>query len=125
VIVDSRQSVLSLGWNGFPRRINDNIESRHTRPNKYLWTEHAERNAIYNAASTGNILLGATLYVNGIPCADCARAIIQSGITKIIMIDKFIPTYQESQTTALQMLAEVHIETCILKVEEIGTTNSL
>jgi dCMP deaminase len=125
VIVNSRQSVLSLGWNGFPRDINDKIESRHERPTKYLWTEHAERNAIYNAASTGNILLGSTLYVNGIPCADCARAIIQSGIVKVIMIDKFIPTYLESQNTALQMLAEAYVETHILKGSEFGTTNSL
>jgi dCMP deaminase len=114
VIVSDKQSVLSLGWNGFPRDINDDIQNRHDRPTKYMWTEHAERNAIYNAASIGIPLLGATVYVNGVPCADCARAIIQSGIKKVIMADKFLETYKESQDVALSMLAEAGIETEIL-----------
>ena len=122
VIVDDRQSVVSLGWNGFPRGINDDIESRHERPEKYLWTEHAERNAIYNAASLGRSLRNCTLYVSGVPCADCARSIIQSGIIRVIMVDKFIPTYQDSQNTALNMMAEAGIETQLLRSEN-GTTN--
>jgi dCMP deaminase len=47
--------------------------------------EHAERNAIYNANRTGVPLLGSRLYVNWVPCTDCARAIIQSGIREVII----------------------------------------
>jgi len=56
------------------------------RPDKYQWVEHAERNAIYNAARHGIALRGARAYVNWspVPCADCARAFIQAGIAKII-----------------------------------------
>ena len=84
VIVDYRNTVVSLGWNGFPRGVNDNGNERHERPAKYLWTEHAERNAIYNAASTGAKLKGCRIYCTLYPCADCARAIIQSGMNLII-----------------------------------------
>ena len=53
IIVDDRNVLISIGWNGFPRGINDDIDARHARPAKYQWTEHAERNAIYNAAAAG------------------------------------------------------------------------
>lgn len=109
VIVDERQSVLSLGWNGFPRGIDDDKEERHERPAKYLWTEHAERNAIYNAASKGILLQGASLYVNGIPCSDCTRAIIQTGIKRVIMKDLKLPNFISSQATSMEMLAEANI----------------
>lgn len=76
----------SAGYNGFPRNVNDTIEYRHDRPLKYEFTEHAERNAIYNAARVGVPLSGCTLYLNWwpLPCADCARAVIQSGITSVV-----------------------------------------
>ena len=83
VIVNDRQVDLVRGWNGFPRGVDDDVEERHQRPAKYDWTEHAERNAIYNAASEGVALRGATIYITHTPCADCARAIIQSGIKRV------------------------------------------
>ena len=83
VIVDDRHTVLSLGWNGFPRHVNDDVPERHERPDKYKWTEHAERNAVYNAANTGTKLDGSTIYVTFFPCSDCARSIIQSGIRSV------------------------------------------
>lgn len=77
-------AVLSTGWNGFPRGVNDDVEERHLRPDKYIWTEHAERNGIYNAARRGIPLLGSTLYSTLMPCCDCARAAIQSGIVRVV-----------------------------------------
>ena len=87
VIVDRRNVLLSIGWNGFPRRVNDNVEERHERPAKYKWTEHAERNAIYNAASEGIELFDSTIYIPWYPCADCARGIIQSGISEVVVVE--------------------------------------
>lgn len=84
VIVDERNVLVSVGWNGFPRGINDEVDARHERPVKYLWTEHAERNAIFNAAANGHKIAGCTMYLPWYPCADCARAIIQSGIKEIV-----------------------------------------
>lgn len=84
VIVGEDNEVLSIGFNGMPRGIDDELNSRHERPIKYKWFEHAERNAIYNAARHGIALKGSRIYVYGFPCTDCARAIIQSGIKELI-----------------------------------------
>ena len=84
VIVDPESnSILSIGYNGFPRGVNDQIEERYERPQKYRFTEHAERNAIYNAARNGIRLNGSVMYLEWYPCCDCARAIIQSGISAL------------------------------------------
>ena len=111
VIVNERNVLVSLGWNGFPRGILDDVPSRHERPVKYLWTEHAERNAIFNAAAEGHPLKGCRLYVQMYPCADCARAIIQSGIQEVISIapNWNDSTYQKSYQVTGKMLSEAGV----------------
>ena len=85
VIVGPDNEVRSMGYNSFVRGIDDYNEERHERPEKYYWFEHGERNAIYNAARMGMRLAGCRMYTQGTPCADCARAVIQSGITEVIV----------------------------------------
>jgi dCMP deaminase len=111
VIVGSANQILAAGYNGFPRGIDDNVSARHERPVKYMWTEHAERNAIYNAARTGVSLLGSTMYVPWTPCADCARAIIQAGISDLHTVwDPDAPErWRESFKTAEAMLVEAGV----------------
>jgi len=77
--------IRSTGYNGFPRGMNDNLAaSRQKRPLKYKYYEHAERNVIYNAARVGVPLKGCDMYITHPPCPDCARAIIQAGINKVV-----------------------------------------
>lgn len=76
---------VSSGCNGFPRGVDDDVEDRHSRPIKYKWTEHAERNAIFNAARLGHATEGCTMYLQWFPCTDCARAIIQAGINEVVV----------------------------------------
>lgn len=71
--------LLTVGWNDFPRKIQD-LEYRRQRPLKYKWTEHAERNAIYNAARHGIATNNSTGYMRWFPCCDCARCLIQAGV---------------------------------------------
>jgi dCMP deaminase len=86
VVVGKDNEIVSTGYNSFPRGINDNISDRQERPEKYFWFEHAERNAIYNAARIGVSTLGTTMYMTcGMSCSDCARAIINSGVSKIVL----------------------------------------
>jgi dCMP deaminase len=86
VIVGPDNEVRSIGFNGFPRGVDDSIDARYERPLKYKITEHAERNAIYNAARVGIPLKGCTIYMKYCPrpCTDCARGIIQSGIIRVV-----------------------------------------
>ena len=90
IIVGPDNEQRSAGYNGFPRGVDDDINHRHNRPLKYEFTEHAERNAIYNAARMGTPLDGCVMYINWwpLPCPDCARAVIQSGITEVIGPDR-------------------------------------
>ena len=84
VIVGPDRDIRAVGFNGFPRGVDDDWPERHERPAKYAWTEHAERNAIYNAARVGVPLKGCTAYLPWFPCMDCARAIAQSGVAELV-----------------------------------------
>lgn len=115
VIVGGNQRVVSLGWNGFPRRINDNVEQRHERPEKYLWTHHAEQNAICNAAAIGHMTHGCTMYVSCHPCAACTRELIQSGIKRLVTIhpdresEEFKNRWGRELSVSKEMLNEAHV----------------
>lgn len=85
VIVGQAQEVRSIGFNGLPRGVSGSIEHRNSKENdeKYYWFEHAERNAIYNAARVGIATGDCEIYSTLFPCSDCLRAIVQSGITTL------------------------------------------
>ena len=88
VIVGTHNEIRSTGYNSFPRGIEDFRDERQERPEKYFWMEHAERNAIINAARIGVSTNNCVMYLTcDIPCADCTRAIINAGI-KIIFCEK-------------------------------------
>ena len=116
VIVNQNAQILAIGFNDLPEGVSDTPE-RRKRPAKYQWTEHAERNAIYQAAQRGIPLLGGHLYMNysPAPCIDCTRAIIQAGITRIILPDTPFPSSEEWHfAIALEMIRETGIELVIL-----------
>jgi len=85
VIVGPAHEIRSTGYNSLPRGIRDDVTERFERPAKYLWMEHAERNAICNAARAGTATEGCTIYVEIMPCMDCARAIVQAGIVEVVV----------------------------------------
>jgi len=124
VIVGDDKTPGPYGFNGFPRFIDDDVEDRHARPSKYKWTEHAERNAIYNAARVGVAVKGCTMYVTHVPCADCARAIVQVGITQVVvdqagMEDSdFAKRWSEDEQITKEMLEEAGVVLEVVKVSE-------
>lgn len=86
VAIGENGQVLSTGYNGFPRGIEDSEARLYDRETKYSMIVHAEMNVIYNASLSGVSLRGATLYVVGLPiCNQCALGIIQSGINRIVI----------------------------------------
>lgn len=110
VIVGKYNIPLAMGYNGIPRDCDDDVDARHERPNKYFFFEHGERNAIYNAARMGHALDGARLYIPAPPCADCARAIIQSGINEVVCASLIVPMrFRESCQAAMEMLNEAKV----------------
>lgn len=111
VIVDDRR-IISSGFNGIPVGCNDDEDSRHLKPKKLLFFEHAERNAIYAAAKYGIKTEGCKMYLTWFPCADCARAIIQSGIKKVVCYepDWKDDTWGDTFTASKEMMEEAGIE---------------
>ena len=112
-IGDNRQ-ILAQGYNGFPRGVIDSEDRYEDRQRKYELVVHAEMNVIYNASYNGVSLDGATLYVHGLPvCSDCAKAVIQVGINRVIM-RKQVPEdrWLESWMRSREMFKEagVHYE---------------
>jgi len=114
VIVGPEHEIRSTGYNSFPRGIRDDVEERSLRPAKYQWIEHAERNAICNAARSGTATRGCIAYISLMPCMDCARALIQAGIHLVVFDLDRQTSYQganwyEQWKSANLMLAEASV----------------
>jgi len=118
VIVGAYGQLISQGYNGFPRGINDDVSRYNDRPTKYKYVVHAEMNAIYNAIHNGANTDGATIYVHKLPvCHECAKGIIQTGIKKVIYntpIDSDDPWF-ESCSLALEMFDEAGVQHILIK----------
>lgn len=116
VIVGPEQQIISTGYNGFPRGVYD-YDERWERPAKYAYVVHAELNAILNAARHGIALRDCDLYLVGfgpptVPCTNCAKAIIQVGIKKVIG-KSYKPApenWMDSLDRAREMLDESNVE---------------
>lgn len=108
VVISADRAILATGYNGIPRRVKD-LEVRMQRPDKYLWTAHAEENAIASSARIGARLDGATIYVTHPPCARCARGLIQAGVVKVVVGDGKTNMPEEEFLVADQMFAEAEV----------------
>lgn len=102
--------VLAIAYNGLPRGVRY-TKPRTKRPEKYKWFEHAERNAIYNAANTGACLRDSSFYISMLPCSDCARGIIQVGAREVVVPTFRTPARWEAlMIPAVEMLYEAGIQ---------------
>lgn len=93
-IVSSDNRILSAGYNGAPRGLNDDVMHWDREGDfvntKYAYVCHAELNAILNSRTN---LEGSKIYVDLFPCNECAKAIIQAGIKEVIYAnDKYKDT---------------------------------
>ncbi|MCX6749126.1 MAG: deaminase [Candidatus Pacearchaeota archaeon] len=113
VIVGPHREIRSTGYNSFVRGLDDSVPERQHKGEKQLWFEHAERNAVYNATLIGASLLDCIMYTNGVPCMDCARGIVQSGIREVVVDKKWETNTQnwaERNRRTLEMFAEVGVK---------------
>lgn len=92
-IVNNRNIILSTGYNGMPIGCDDDDmpwdRYGSFEETKYAFVCHAELNAILNC--DGRSLKGSTIYVTHFPCNECAKAIIQAGIRKVIFLEDKYP----------------------------------
>lgn len=127
-IIDENHRVVSVGYNGFPKGCSDDefpwSRSGGVLNSKYAFVVHAELNAILNSPRS---VSGCTIYVSLFPCNECAKAIIQSGIKRIVYeSDKYADT--ETTIASKKMLQAAGIElvqlenTIKLSVEKVKNT---
>lgn len=81
VITDQSNRILGVGYNGFPRGLDDS-KLPTSRPDKYEWMVHAERNALSNCVVRPD---NGIAYVTGQSCNDCIKALWQEGIKTVVM----------------------------------------
>ena len=109
--------IISTGYNGFPVGVIDSLDRYNDRESKYSFIVHAEHNSILTAARMGMSVEGSTLYTQGIPCNECSKAIIQSGIKYIVVHKQWptmIPKWVESCKISEMMFNEADIRITIL-----------
>jgi dCMP deaminase len=81
-----KDSIIASGVNRIVPGVWDHPE-RYERPLKYAYTEHAERAAIYASCSRGTSLDGSTAYLPWFPCVDCARALAEVGVARVVVVE--------------------------------------
>jgi dCMP deaminase len=111
VIVRPDRTIASIGFNGFPRGVEDSPDRIANRDTKLLFTIHAEMNAILSAKEP---LKDYSIFVWPFqPCAHCAASIIQSGIKEVYCpFNAHLDSYErwaESFKAALQMFDEAGV----------------
>ena len=127
LLTDENSGIIALECNNIPHRVNHN-EERWERPVKYHYVEHAERNALYKAAKMGMSTFDLTMYCPWYSCSDCARAIIQCGIKRMIghkeYFDLMPDRWRESCDIGIKMLQEAGVE-CLVWSGEVGGNISI
>lgn len=108
VVVTADKVVAATGYNGLPSGVDDRPE-RMERPAKYLWTAHAEENAVALAARVGAKLKDGIAYVTHQPCSRCARTLIQAGIKEIYIGTGKTSMPQEEFDVSSQMFNEAGV----------------
>lgn len=126
LLIDDKGNICSEGCNFFADGVCETLE-RWERPLKYEYVEHAERNVIYAAAKRGVKTNGLIMVCPWALCADCARAIIQSGIKLLVThkqaYDRSPERWREQIDRALQMLKEAKVEVIMYDGKIGGVTN--
>ena len=127
VLIGRDGSILTYGVNRFPTGVAE-TESRLTdKETKYRLVVHAENGAVFNAARHGKIVNGATLYCPFYACSECAKAIVQSGIIRVVGHAQLMAlasahtTWVKSITDAWDVLHEAGVQ-CDLYDGVVGVT---
>jgi dCMP deaminase len=109
IVTSKDKVVVASGYNGIPQGVAD-LPERMERPAKYLWTAHAEENAVALAARVGSSLRDGYAYVTHHPCSRCARSLIQAGIKVVYIGEGTTSMPAEEFEVARMMFTEAGVE---------------
>lgn len=110
-IITKGKFIISLGFNGFPAGCDDNSKLYSDRNKKYMRVIHAEKNAIFSARKNLN---NHTIYIYPLaPCSQCAAAIIQVGIKRVVTkktTKELLDRWGDSLKESFNMLHEAGVD---------------
>jgi dCMP deaminase len=110
VVIGADRRQLAIGYNGFPPGVDDRPERYNDRPTKYLFTQHAERNALDNAQFD---LRGGSLITTMFPCVECAKSLVAKGIKTLVSTPVpepvAFPSWRDTIPVALTILKEARV----------------
>lgn len=119
VISDRKNRIISIGYNGFPRGIDDD-ERLIDRDKKLAMILHAETNALIFANKS---LEDTVIYTYPfMPCSVCAASIIQTGISRVVSVINENPRWAENFKLSQKMFEEADVELYLYKPEELRTS---
>jgi dCMP deaminase len=113
VITDQNHRILGVGYNGYPRGLDDNKLPK-SRPEKYPWMVHSERNALSNCVVRPD---NGIAYVTGQCCNDCIMALWQEGVQQVYMIDDH-GTFLFDE--AAKKIFDTFVEMSGIKIEKVN-----
>jgi len=123
ILVDSKGEVILSAANTFPDRVAE-TKKRQNEPLRHKFSVHAERSVLYQAARLGIKTKGLTMVCPWAACSDCAQAIIQTGIKRLVVHKQALDrsgSWQEDIELAFSMLREAGVEIIIFDGKiEIG-----
>lgn len=109
-VIARDRRILTTGYNGSPAGLPHCDDAGHLMIDGHcVRTLHAEQNAIIQAALHGVTIEGATVYVTHQPCLNCAKMIINAGITRVV----YAGSYPDENSR--HFLAEANISLIHLK----------
>lgn len=120
-IADTNDRILSVGYNGTPRGIDDDSfpwdSTGDPLTDKHSYVIHAEANALLNYRGSLKDLQGGTVYVTLFPCQECAKMLVQAGIGEVVYLsDK----YHDTQGAAI---ARRVFDTCGVRYRQVSLTD--
>jgi dCMP deaminase len=116
ILIDDNQNIILSETNSFPLGVDETEERQRDKNKRYKYSVHAERNVIYSAARLGIKTKGLTMVCPWATCSDCAQAIIQAGIKKLVTHKQAFDRsghWQEDIEFAFAMLREAGVEIII------------
>lgn len=113
ILVDGSGAVVAFGANHFPKGVAE-LPDRLVRPTKYMYVVHAEHAAILDAAKRGVATNGLIMYAPWSACHDCAKAIIEAGIAKVVAHKKIMDASYNQWPDSIRIAREMFSEAGVL-----------
>lgn len=121
VITGRDGRLIVSGFNAFPQGCEETPD-RLCRPEKYRWTEHAERRALNHAARFGVSVDNGAAHVTYFPCDACARSMVDSGIRRVVAPEPDLhhPTWGDSHSAALRIFEAAGVAVTFMEVPDVS-----